>query len=120
MERWQIIVIALVASVVWMVYKRYTGRNKEPYTQRMPTRQGADQWYRDAQEKIANIDDEIKKQRESSWSEMDQDQQLAYSKAFLEGAFGSAVLTRYSTEEILQLGITQFIIDTEVSPGESD
>ena len=116
MERWQIIVIAVVASIIWMIYKRRTGRTKSTFSGDFPKRQTVESWYRLAQEKAADLEAEIKTQKEKRWSEMSQEQQLAYTESFLETTFGSLAKTKYSTDEKLQLGKTQFLIEMESGP----
>ena len=117
MDRWQIIIIAVIASVAWMVYKRVTGRNKDTSSREIPMRQSADAWYRVAQEKVADLDAATKAEREDRWAKMEKDEQLTFCDDFLEKTFGGAAKARYSSEEKLQLGKTKYLIEPDPVSG---
>ena len=117
MDRWQIILIAVIASVVWMVYKRATGKSKSTSSRVMPRRQSAEAWFHEVQGKVADLEAGVKAEREERWAKMEEAEQLSFSDAFLEQTFGGATIARYTNEEKLQLGKAQYLIEPDPISG---
>jgi hypothetical protein len=109
MDRWQIIIIAVVVGVIWWFAKRYFGKKKED-AKSSTIYMNVNSWFHQAQEAIAVMDSDIKKQRISDWDALSKEDKLKSTEEFMERIFGPEEFQKYTDEEKLQLGRANYLL----------
>ncbi|HET6487507.1 MAG TPA: hypothetical protein VFH83_13860 [Spirochaetia bacterium] len=136
MSRMQIVVICLVVIVIWMGGRWLVNRGKgkgaggrsasgDRTGARSVTAAGGrsaaasvdeiNQWYQDAREQIAMMDQGELVRRERAWNALADAEKLAASEAFLEERFGPKARRGFTRQEKLEIGKTARLTRPETS-----
>lgn len=105
MDRTQLLIAALVIGVGWYLYKRYI--RKERGGRRI---QSPEEWYRETQERIEELDEQLRNEREDAWAGMSDGDKLDESEIFINNAFGIPFLKGCTNEDKLRFGKAHFMI----------
>jgi hypothetical protein len=114
MNRLTIILIVVGASAAWMLYKRYV--KKEPWGSRArysPPQPAVENWYRDTAQKIADMDEIIRDQRESEWKAKSNVEQMEFSDKFMVVKFSEAAVNGYTRKQRLKIGMAHFVAGSQ-------
>ena len=110
MDRWQIIVIALVVGVIWWFAKRHFGQKKEQKDQGSTIYMNVNTWFHKAQEMISVMDADIKKERKAAWQAMPQEEKMRLTEEFMAETFGPDESKKYNADEKLELGEANYML----------
>ncbi len=108
MDKWTIILIAAAVSIVWMMGKRYFGRNKQKKDESIYM--DVNTWFHKAQEMIAAVEEDIKKERAAKWGALSEEEKIKNIEEFMIVTFGPMETKKYTVEEKLRLGKTNFLL----------
>ncbi len=111
MERWQIVVLCVIGAVVWMLFKKFRNRGKEQKTDSNPTSTSdVESWFSKAQDRLAVMDEDMRQEKESEWSQLPPEEQLKISDSFMLNNFGDRVARSYSDEEKVKVGKAHYFL----------
>ena len=124
MERWQLIVIVVVASAAWFLYKRYV--KKEPiWGEGMrPPQPEVENWYAVTMDAVDNMDEALRSEREAEWDAKSDEEKLKFAEEFMREEFGQQAIEGYNRKQRMKIGLARFITRREeeetTGGGESD
>jgi len=110
MERWQLIVIVVIASAAWYLYKRFV--KKEPvwgegYRAPQPE---VENWYAVTMDAVDAMDETLRSEKEAEWAAKNDDEKLKYSESFLREKFGQKAVDGYNRKQRMQIGLAHFLV----------
>ena len=114
MDRNQLLIAALVIGIGWYLYKKYV--RKDSRSNRTDFVGNPEQWYSRAQEKIEQMDPQLRGEKEVVWQALSDEEKLDKSEVFLHNAFSAQILQSYDTETKLKLGKAYFLTKTDEKP----
>ena len=124
MERWQLIIIVLIATTAWFIYKRYV--KKEPMwgESYRPPQPEVENWYATTMDVVDNMEDSLRAEREAVWNAKSDSEKLAYGENFLREQFGQQAVEGYNRKQRQKIGLAHFLTteqnddDAPASPDE--
>lgn len=109
MERWQLIVIVVVASAAWFLYKRYV--KKEPiWGEGMrPPQPEVENWYAVTMDAVDNMDEALRSEREAEWDAKSDEEKLKFAQEFMKKEFGQQAVDGYNRKQRMKIGMARFV-----------
>ena len=87
MERWQIIVIAIVVGVIWMMFKRQRSPGGgAPRDHSLESH--VEQWFQKAQDRVAALPEDVHDERAQAWAALSRGEKIGFSERFMSVNFG--------------------------------
>ena len=109
----QLFYIALVVLVVWTLLKWLRKRNTQQSEGGDQSRVDPDEvntWFRGAQERFFELDDETKEEYTRAWDALSDEEKLKFSEEFIAERFSPDIAKAYEPEEKLRLGKAQWYL----------
>lgn len=120
MDRWQLVVIVLVATGAWYLYKRFVKKERPWREGYRPPQPDVENWYAQTMATIDDMDESTKEAKETAWNAMTETEQLEFAQEFMSKRFGREAVTGYNRKQRLKIGMAQFIkSEPEEAQGES-
>jgi hypothetical protein len=113
MSRWQIIIIIVLGSIAWVLYKRLIRKGSVGNNLYYPPQPDVENWYKAAQEKISVADEQELQKRETAWEDLTKSEKLALSDDFILNRFGQKAVTGYNSKQRLQIGRAHYLTRKE-------
>ena len=113
MDRMTLILIVVVGTAAWYLYKRFVKKEpfrREPYS---PPQPEVENWYNDTMSQIEALDEATEKQREEAWQAMSEEDQVAFSDKFMLDRFGQTAVNGYNRKQRLKIGRVHFLISQQ-------
>ncbi|MBN1686013.1 MAG: hypothetical protein JW852_05125 [Spirochaetales bacterium] len=108
MERWQLIVIVVVASSAWYLYKRFVKKERPWREGYRPPQPEVENWYSQTMATIDDMDESARAEKEAAWNTMPEKDRLEFSEKFLRDEFGQQAVMGYNRKQRLQIGLARF------------
>ena len=105
----RIFLLAIAFIVVWMVGKYLIKRYREKKAPPPATSDDVELWYGKAQERLADMDEDVRAEREKEWEGLEREEQIAVSDRFMRRRFGESMTDAYTNDEKLTLGRAYYI-----------
>ena len=109
MDRWQIVIIAVIIGVVWWFAKRYFGQKKQS-GETQTVYMNVNTWFHKAQEMMSIMDADIKEQHTEAWGKLSDEEKLRSTEEFMKETFGPDEPQKYTLQEKLQMGKANYIL----------
>ncbi len=120
MDRWQLIVIVVIATTAWFMYKRYV--KKEPIWGEgyRPPQPDVENWYATVMDVVDNMDDSLRTEKEAAWEAKSDNEKLEYGETFLREEFGQRAVEGYTRKQRIKIGLARFLTAEPDDEGEQD
>lgn len=109
MDRWQLIIIVVIATTAWFVYKKYV--KKEPIwgESYRPPQPEVENWYATVMDVVDNLDESLRANKEAAWGEKSDNEKLEYSEKFMREKFGQSAVDSYTRKQRMKIGLAHFV-----------
>ena len=115
-DRTQLLILVLVVGVGWYLYKRYV--KKDRGGRGVDGQESPEVWYLHSQERIEQMDEQLRSERETAWQAMSDEEKLDKSEIFINNTFGLSVLRGYSFDDKLRIGNAHFLTRSDEQSGD--
>jgi len=95
--------------VVWMLAKNLLKRKTKDREKIDQENLDVEDWYSKVQDKIADMDVVLRREREASWAGLSDKEKLNISEVFMQSTFGARDIRKYAFEEKLKIGKMYFL-----------
>lgn len=92
-----------------MLYKQFIIRKPNDKKTTYVEQSDVEVWYSNVQERISDMDDSIKEEREGAWQALSDKEKLNISEVFIQNTFGLRAVRKYNFEEKLKIGKAHFL-----------
>ena len=110
MERWQLIVIVVVATAAWYLYKRFVKKERFWQEGYRPPQPEVENWYSQTMATVDDMDESKRNEKEAAWNAMSEPERLAFSDKFMLEKFGQKAVAGYNRKQRLKIGLAHFIM----------
>jgi len=109
MERWQLIVIVVIATSAWYLYKRFV--KKEPIWGEgyRPPQPEVEKWFATTMDAVDNMDEALRNEKETVWDKKSENEKLEYSENFIRNKFGQKAIEGYTRKQRIKIGLAHFL-----------
>jgi hypothetical protein len=109
MERWQLIVIVVVVTSAWYLYKRFVKKERIWGEGYRPPQPKVENWFATTMDAVDNMEGPLRAEKEAAWDTKSDDEKLKYSETFMRNEFGQEAIEGYNRKQRIKIGLAHFL-----------
>lgn len=102
--------IIAIGTAAWFLYTRYIRRGPSSGYTYFPPQPDVEDWFIDAQTKIAAMDERRIAEMENGWQALSDTERQELSDEFMLHTFGQRAISGYNLEQRLQIGRAHYLL----------